>query len=72
MVPRKIRQLRADLQQAGFIEQKDRGKGSHVRWYHPSAPEVTVTLAGHDGDDARSYQELDVRKAIARVRVVND
>ncbi len=68
-MPRKIRQLKSDLRKAGFIEQKDRGKGSHSRWYHSANPEITVTLAGHDGDDARSYQEGDVRKAIMRVRL---
>lgn len=66
-MPRKIRQLRSDLRRAGFVEQRERGKGSHARWYHPAAPEITVTLAGHDGDDAKAYQENQVRKAIARI-----
>lgn len=67
-MPRKIRQLKSELRKAGFVEQKDRGKGSHARWYHPSAPDPIVTLAGHDGDDAKPYQERDVRQAISRVR----
>jgi predicted RNA binding protein YcfA (HicA-like mRNA interferase family) len=71
-MPRKIRQLKSDLRKAGFIEQRDRGKGSHVRWYHPSAPEIIVNLAGQDGEDAKAYQELDVRKAISRVTQANE
>jgi hypothetical protein len=67
-MPRKIRQLKSDLRRAGFVEQGDRGKGSHTRWYHMLAPEVIVTLSGHDGDDAKPYQERDVRLAIAAVQ----
>ena len=67
-MPRQIRQLKSDLRKAGFVEQKNRGKGSHARWYHPQTPEAYVHLAGHDGDDADPYQERDVRQAIARAR----
>jgi hypothetical protein len=63
-MPRKIRQLKSDLRRAGFYERTDLGKGSHTRWFHPAAPEVTVTLSGGDGDDARDYQESAVRRAI--------
>jgi hypothetical protein len=66
--PRKIRQLKSDLRKAGFVERKDRGKGSHARWFDVAVPEVFVQLAGHDGDDARAYQERDVRQAIALVQ----
>ena len=65
-MPRKIRQLKADLRQAGFIELRDRGKGSHTRWEHPIVPGLAVTLSGRDGDDAKSYQERDVRLAVTR------
>jgi hypothetical protein len=63
-MPRKIRQLKADLRRAGFYERTDLGKGSHTRWFHPAAPAVTVTLSGADDDDAREYQESAVRRAI--------
>jgi predicted RNA binding protein YcfA (HicA-like mRNA interferase family) len=66
-MPRKLRQLKADLRKAGFFELRERGKGSHTRWEHPDVAEVAVTLAGHDGDDAKDYQESAVRRAIARV-----
>ena len=67
-MPRKIRQLKADLRKAGFVEDADRGKGSHSRWHHLSAPGSRVTLSGHDGDDAKPYQEREVRETIAKVK----
>jgi predicted RNA binding protein YcfA (HicA-like mRNA interferase family) len=66
-VPRKIRQLKADLRKAGFVPDAKRGKGSHVIWEHPHVA-ASVTLSGKDGEDAKPYQEADVRKAIARVQ----
>ncbi len=66
-MPRKLRQLQADLRKAGFVEESDRGKGSHGRWMHPEVAGSSVHLSGHDGDDARHYQERSVREAIAKV-----
>jgi len=59
-MPRKIRQLVADLKGAGFTDRG--GKGSHRNFEHPTGPRVT--LAGNSGDDAHHYQEKQVRKAI--------
>ncbi len=67
-MPRKIRQLKSDLKKAGFMEIKGRGKGSHSMWEHPWVPGVTVTIGGRDGDDARQYQEQQVRDAIVRTQ----
>ena len=67
-MPRKIRQLKADLRRAGFVIEPMRDKGSHVLWVHRSHPGVSVNLAGHDGDDAHHYQEREVREAIAEIR----
>jgi predicted RNA binding protein YcfA (HicA-like mRNA interferase family) len=67
-MPRKIRQLKADLRRAGFVVEPIRGKGSHVLWAHRSHPGISVNLAGHDGDDAHRYQEREVREAIAEIR----
>ncbi len=67
-MPRKVRELRADLQRAGFREEARRGKGSHTWWQHPDLPEFPVNLAGQDGDDAKPYQEKDVRQALAALR----
>ena len=63
-MPRKIRQLKADLRKAGFVERP--GKGSHTNWAHPLVPN-SVTLSGHDGDDAKTYQEKSVREALEQL-----
>jgi len=39
------------------------GKGSHRKFRHPKFP-GSVILSGHDGDDARHYQEKQVGYAI--------
>lgn len=69
-MPRKLRELRADLRRAGF--RIVRQTGSHQTWEHPDVPEVGVTLAGKDGDDAQRYQERDVRVNVARVKDEED
>ena len=65
-MPRKIRELRADLRRAGW--DVIRQSGSHQIWKHPLVPGVEVNVAGHDGADAREYQERDVREAVRRAR----
>ena len=59
-MPRKVRQLIADLEQAGFVNRG--GKGSHRNFTHPKG--LRVTLSGGLGDDAKHYQERDVRRAL--------
>jgi predicted RNA binding protein YcfA (HicA-like mRNA interferase family) len=56
-VPREIRELKSDLKKAGFVERPNRGKGSHSFWVHLKHTGVSVTVAGHDGDDAKGYQD---------------
>lgn len=60
-MPRKIRDLIADLQSAGFINRG--GKGSHRNFVHPKVVRP-VTISGNLGDDAKHYQERAVRAAI--------
>jgi hypothetical protein len=67
-VPRKLRELRADLQREGF--EADRQTGSHQVWKHPLLPGVAANLAGRDGADARPYQEREVREALRRLHEV--
>ncbi len=67
-MPPKIRELKASLRKAGFVEEPDRGKGSHSWWLHPSLSTIRVNLSGRDGADAKPYQERDVREAISKVR----
>jgi predicted RNA binding protein YcfA (HicA-like mRNA interferase family) len=61
-MPRKIRELIADLRKAGFTS--DRQKGSHRQFKHPSFQGL-ITLSGGEGDDAKTYQERQTTKAIA-------
>lgn len=64
-MPRKIRQLKADLRRAGARIVRQRG--SHATWQHPAIAGALVELAGHDGDDAHQYQERDVYDALRRI-----
>jgi predicted RNA binding protein YcfA (HicA-like mRNA interferase family) len=51
-MPLKTKKLKAALAQAGFNMRS--GKGSHTFWQHPHLPEVTITVSGKDGEDARN------------------
>ena len=61
-VPRKVRQLVADLQRADFVLVSG-GKGAHRKFRHATMS-GSVILSGDDGDDAKDYQEKQVRNAI--------
>jgi len=61
-MPRKVRQLIADLEKAGFVDRG--GKGSHRVYTHPKSVRRAITISGKPGDDAKHYQERDVEKAI--------
>jgi predicted RNA binding protein YcfA (HicA-like mRNA interferase family) len=63
--PRKIRQLVADLEQAGFVGVPG-GKGSHREFRHPKG-RGSLILSGLSGDDAKQYQEKQVLNAIHKV-----
>lgn len=66
-MPRKLRQLRADLHRARWSIDRQSGT-SHQIWKHPLVPDLEVNLAGKDGNDAKHYQERDVREALRRSR----
>ncbi len=57
-MPVKIRELIAALKAAGFVQRG--GKGSHRNFTHPCGAKITVS--GNLGDDAKPYQEREVRK----------
>jgi predicted RNA binding protein YcfA (HicA-like mRNA interferase family) len=63
-MPRKVRQLIADLENAGFVNRG--GKGSHRNFIHPKG--VRATLSGRPGDDAKPYQERHARQQIEESR----
>lgn len=63
-MPRKIRELIGDLETAGFVNRG--GKGSHRNYEHPKG--LRVTVSGQLGDDAKPYQEREVKKKIEEVQ----
>jgi predicted RNA binding protein YcfA (HicA-like mRNA interferase family) len=65
-MPRKIRDLIADLESAGW-QQIAGGKGSHRKFAHPRSLR-RVILSGQTGSDAFHYQEKQVRQAIREVQ----
>jgi predicted RNA binding protein YcfA (HicA-like mRNA interferase family) len=60
-MPRKIRELIRNLEQAGFVDRG--GRGDHRNFVHPKVTKP-VTLSGNPGDDAKHYQEKAVQAAI--------
>jgi predicted RNA binding protein YcfA (HicA-like mRNA interferase family) len=59
-MPRKIRELIRDLERAGFTNRG--GKGSHRNFEHPKG--IRTTISGKLGDDAKRYQEREVKRKI--------
>ena len=59
-MPRKVREVIADLHAAGFINRG--GKGSHRNFEHPRG--MRVTISGKTGADAHHYQEKQARQRI--------
>jgi predicted RNA binding protein YcfA (HicA-like mRNA interferase family) len=64
-MPRKIRDLIKDLENAGFTHRG--GKGDHRKFVHPNVRKP-ITISGKEGDDAKHYQEKSVRLAIEEAR----
>ena len=64
-MPRKIRDLIKDLENAGFINRG--GKGDHRNFVHPNVRKP-ITISDKEGDDAKHYQEKAVRLAIEEAR----
>lgn len=66
-MPKKIRELKSLLLQAGFTYRT--GKGSHTNWFHPLLP-GRITISGNDGSDAKPYQEKDVNNALVQLEEI--
>ena len=64
-MPRKIRELIAELEKHAFVSRG--GKGSHRNFTHPRVARP-VTISGDAGDDAKKYQEKAVKAAIAEAK----
>ena len=63
-MPRQIRALIRDLERAGFINRG--GKGSHRNYEHSRG--MRVTISGRLADDAKPYQDKEVRRKIEESR----
>ena len=59
-MPRKIRDLIRALERAGFVNRG--GKGDHRNYEHPRGGRVTIS--GQIGDDAKPYQEKEVKQGV--------
>lgn len=69
-MPRKLRELRAELRRAGFAI--DHQSGSHQVWKHPLLPGSSAVIAGRDGADAKPYQETQLRRILAALRQIEE
>jgi predicted RNA binding protein YcfA (HicA-like mRNA interferase family) len=65
-MPPKIRQLKAILRKTGAYQISQ--EGSHTKWKHPLLPSHILVLSGGDGDDARPYQEKDVKNMLEDIQ----
>ncbi len=65
-MPRKIRELIAELERAGWCLE-DSGKGSHRKFAHPGSRRKII-VSGASGADAHHYQEKLVKSAIREVQ----
>lgn len=70
-MPRKIRELKAQIAREGFVYLLKRGKGSHERWRHPSLRK-TLTIPGKDGDDAPLYLEKQLALLLTELRKLRE
>ena len=66
-MPRKIRELIEDLKNVGFYEIPIGGKGSHRKFTHAKYAGA-VTISGKFGEDAKPYQERQVKQALEKVK----
>ena len=68
-MPKKIRELKKLLLDAGFTYRQ--GKGSHQVWNHPLLSQPIV-IARKDGDDAPLYLEKQVNAARKELEEMED
>jgi predicted RNA binding protein YcfA (HicA-like mRNA interferase family) len=68
-MPKKIREIKKMLSQAGFYMRE--GKGSHSNWKHPQL-ETIVTIARRDGEDAPHYLEKLVQESLKQLESLTD
>ena len=70
-MPRKIRELKAQIARYGFVYLPQRGKGSYERWRH-SLIGKTVTIPGQNGDDVPLYLEKQLEKLLTELEELKE
>ncbi|MEM6835273.1 MAG: type II toxin-antitoxin system HicA family toxin [Cyanobacteria bacterium P01_C01_bin.120] len=70
-MPRKIRELKAQIAREGFVFLPKRGKGSHERWRHPLIGK-TLTISGKDGHDVPLYLEKQLAKLLSELEKLRE
>lgn len=70
-MPRKIRELKAQIVREGFVYLPKCGKGSHKRWRHPLLRKI-LTIPGKDGDDVPLYLEKQLAKLLAALEELRE
>lgn len=70
-MPRKIRELKAQIAREGFIYLPKLGKGSHDRWRHPLLRK-TLTIPGKDGDDVPPYLEKQLAQLLGELEELRE
>jgi predicted RNA binding protein YcfA (HicA-like mRNA interferase family) len=68
-MPKKIRELKSLLLQAGFTYKP--AKGSHSKWLHPQLPKAII-IAGKDGSDAKPYLEKQVNESLEELNKIKE
>ncbi len=66
-MPKKVRELKTMLQQAGFTYKP--AKGSHSKWIHPKLSK-SIIIAGKDGNDTKPYLEKQVNEALEELKEI--
>ena len=64
-MPKKVRDLKSILLKAGFTYRP--AKGSHTVWIYELLPELTLMIAGKDGDNAKLYLEKEVKQRLKKL-----
>lgn len=70
-MPRKIRELKAQIAREGFVYLPKGGKGSHERWRHPLVKK-TLTIPGKDGDDVPIYLEKQLASLLTELQELRE
>lgn len=70
-MPRKLRELKAQITREGFVYLPKLGKGSHERWRHPLLRK-TLTIPGKDGDDVPIYLEKQLVQLLTELKKLRE